>query len=198
MDLDSRQLLSLIAIVLTVVGVIPYIFDILRHKTKPHGFTWLVFATVTGIAFFAQYSDRGGAGSWPTGFTAFACLLIAILSVKYGERGITRFDWCCLSLSLLAVPLWQLTATPLYSVILVSLIDVTGFLPTFRKSWHRPGQETLSAYNIGSLKFLLAIFALENYTLTTLLYPIVVILINSTFVVMCSLRKRAIANTLSS
>jgi len=47
-------------------------------------------------------------------------------------------DWYFFLAALAAIPLWLLTRTPLYSVVVVTVIDALAYVPTFRKSWHRP------------------------------------------------------------
>jgi hypothetical protein len=117
---------------------------------------------------------------------------VAVLSIWYGEKRITTFDWGCLVFSLSAIPLWSLTSTPLYSVILISIIDIVAFLPTFRKARLDPGAETLLSYNIGNIKFLLALAALEQYNFVTVFYPAVVILSNVSFVLYSLYLRRVV------
>ncbi len=85
---------------------------------------------------------------------------------------------------------WLMTEDPLYSVIIISLIDVAAFYPTFRKSWHKPDEESLLSYNIASMKLFLSLFALDNFTVTTSLYALTIVITNTAFVIMCVMRRR--------
>ena len=63
----SKEIFGLLSLVLSVVSYVPYVRSIFVANTKPHAFTWLVWGTVMAIAFFAQLSDKAGAGSGQPG-----------------------------------------------------------------------------------------------------------------------------------
>jgi len=75
------------------------------------------------LPFFAQLSDKAGAGSWATGLSAAFCLDIGILALFRGEKHITRGDWIAFLTTFLAIPLWVVTSDLLWSVLLVTGID---------------------------------------------------------------------------
>ena len=188
--MDIKLTLALIAIGMTLVGYSFYFRDIFAHKTKPHAYSWLVWALLTAIAFFGQLHDNGGAGAWVTGVTAAISFIIFFLAIKQGEKNVTRSDKINLAAALLAIVPWLLIGDPLFSVILITIIDFLGFLPTIRKSWHKPYEETLIHYVLAGLKFVLAIMALETYTLTTWLYPASLVAANLFFVIMLITRRK--------
>src|SRR3990167_9255905 len=126
--------LGILATLIAIYAYIPYFRNIFRGKTKPHAFSWFVWFLLTAIAFFAQVSDNAGPGAWVTGFTAVICFVIFIFGLKRGEKDIVWIDWLSLVGALLALGLWAITNEPLLSVILITLIDALGFVPTFRKS----------------------------------------------------------------
>ncbi len=188
--IEYKTVLGIIAILIAFAGYIPYFRDIFRGKTKPHAFSWLVWASLTGIAFFGQIFDKGGAGAWVTGVTAAVSIVIFILALKKGEKDITSSDKWSLFGAGIALVLWFITNNPLGSIILVTLIDALGFYPTFRKSYYKPYQETMITFFLSGLKFVIALFALQHYSLITWLYPGSLILMNFVFVGMIMIRRR--------
>jgi hypothetical protein len=182
---DYQSILALIAVAIGIAGYAVYIRSILKGQTKPHFYTHLIWAIISSIAFAAQLHDHGGPGAWVMGLTAAACLSQALLALRYGEKNITRGDKIALFVSLSAILPWVLTKNPIGSVILICLIDVVAFYPTFRKSIRKPWEENLTSYNFANLKMFLSILALTNMTWVTVLYPAVVIGVNMTFVLMC-------------
>lgn len=188
--MDTKLILASIAIVMTLVGYSFYFRDIFAGKTKPHAYSWLVWALLTAIAFAGQLHDNGGAGAWVTGVTAAISFIIFFLAIKRGEKNVTRSDKINLAAALLAIVPWLLIGDPLFSVILITIIDFLGFFPTIRKSWHKPHEETLIHYVLAGLKFVLAILALDNYTLTTWLYPASLVAANLFFVIMLISRRK--------
>ncbi len=191
--MDFRIFLGAIATIIAIYSYIPYIRDIFKGKTKPHAFSWLVWGLITVIGFFAQVSDDGGAGAWATGYSAIVALTIFILALFRGEKEITKSDWASLFSAFVAMGLWAITNTPLFSVILISLIDAFGFLPTFRKSYHKPYQETMQTYVLSSVKYAIAIIALSNYSIITVLYPASLVLMNILFISLLVVRRKVIA-----
>lgn len=192
MDFLTPEWIGALAVVLGIVSQGLYIFSILRGQTKPHLFTWLVWTILGGIGYAAQVHDNAGPGAWVMGMTSIVCAITALLSLKYGEKTFTRGDKISLVASLSALVPWILTNDPLGSVILISLIDVVAFYPTIRKSWMKPGEENLTAYNLATLKIFISLFALTNVTFTTALYPAVIVVVNTAFVLMCLARRKAL------
>ncbi len=188
--LGYKVVLGVIAVLIALAGYVPYFRDIFRGKTKPHAFSWLIWASLTGIAFFGQIFDKGGAGAWVTGFTALVSFVIFILAIGRGEKNITSSDKWSLGGAVIALVLWFLTHNPLGSVILITLIDALGFYPTFRKSYYKPDEETMLTFFLSGLKFVIAIIALENYSVVTYLYPASLVLMNFIFVGLLVVRRR--------
>lgn len=173
-----RTVLGVIAIALSLAGLIPYIVSILRRQTVPHIFTWLIWSAMTWIAFLAQISDGGGPGSWVTGVSAVLCIVILLLAIPYGERDVRTLDWISLAVAVAAGGLWALTDSVVTAILLVTLIDAIGFLPTIRKCWHKPESETLLNYYLSAVKHTISIPALTNLSVITVVYPAVVGLMN--------------------
>ena len=186
-----KAVLGVVAILLGLLSYIPYIISIHKGQTKPHAFSWLVWGLLMMIGFSAQIYDGGGAGAWVTGFSGLVSLYVAWKAWCIRTKNtITRSDWCMLIATLLAIPLWLLTQNPLWSVLLISVIDVAGFYPTFRKAYNLPNEEYTPSYNIGTAKHLISIAALQNYSVITAFYPAVLAAANIVFVLFVYIRRR--------
>lgn len=176
--MDIKSLLGLIAVAISIFSLFPYIYDILKKKTKPHLYTWIIWTPLTFIAFFSQLSDNAGAGAWTTGVTAMLCLIILALSVKYGTKDITNSDKVILAGVIVATALFFIVNNALLSIVLVTFIDVAAFYPTIRKSIKKPYEETLSTHNLAALKHFISLFALDRVSVITALYPSAVFIAN--------------------
>ena len=130
----DKQWLGYVSLLCGVMGYGTYLWSILSHRTRPHAFSWVVWGTVTAVVFYAQVIKGAGAGAWATGFSSGICFIVTGFAFYRGEKKITLTDWLAFSGALLAIPVGYLTQDPLWSVILVTLIDQLGFYPTFRKS----------------------------------------------------------------
>lgn len=190
MLVTMREILTVFIVILEFVGYKPYVRDVLRGKTHPHAFSWLIWGFVTTIAFGLQISHGGGVGSYVTLAAGLISFFVFGLALRSGKRDITRLDVLFFVLAIIAMITWLVAKQPLLSVILLCITDLLGFAPTVRKSWHKPDQETLSTYALGSVRHGLSIIALSHYNLITALYPIVWVIANGSFSAMLVLRRR--------
>ena len=191
--MNYKEILGGIAVVIAFISYVPYIRDIFNNKTKPHAFSWLVYSVMTGIAFFGQIVGGGGAGAWVNGLTAIVCFVIFIFGLLKGRANIVFIDWISLLGAVVALIFWFITKGPLLSVILVTIIDALGFFPTFRKSFHKPHEETLITYFLSALKYVFALFALDIFSVVTALFPLYLVFANSAFFIMALIRKRQLS-----
>lgn len=170
------QLVGLAAVVLTVVAYVPYIGAIRAKAVKPHFFSWLIWSLTTVIVFFAQMAAEGGAGAWSTGMSAAITLYVAWLAlVLRSDFSNTTVDWCFLVAAMLSLPVWFFTDDPLWSVVILTVVDAFGFGPTLRKAWHKPQEESMQFYLLFGARSLLSVAALESRTLTTVLFPVAMV-----------------------
>ncbi len=191
--LMPKEILSFIAIILTFIAFVPYIHSIRQNKTRPHVFSWIIWGSTTFVVFLAQLADKGGAGAWPIGVSGIVTLYIAALAyTKKADITITRTDWLFLTTALTALPLWYLTADPLWAVIILTTVDVLGFGPTFRKAYSHPLEEQLKLYVIVATRNLITILALEHYSLTTTLFPAALAAACMLFILMVVHRRRVL------
>ena len=173
-----KEIIGIIAVIITFVGYIPYIRDTIKGKTKPHVYSWFIWAFVTFIIFALQVLGHAGAGALTTLATAFLCLIIFILGMRNGHKDITKFDTVTFVISLIAIGIWVFAKQPVISTILIVTINTLANLPTIRKSWKDPHSETLFTWEMGAVRNFLGILALANYSLLTWLYPVTNLLIN--------------------
>lgn len=193
MSID-KEILSAIAIGLTFVSFFPYIRSILRGTTKPHVFSWIIWGSTTLVVFAAQLADGGGAGAWPIGFSGVITIFVAALAfAKRSDISITGSDWLFLLAAATSLPCWYLTANPLWAVMILTAVDIMGFGPTFRKAYAHPFDEQLTFFVLMAARNLVAAAALENYSLTTLLFPIALAFACVVFIGMVAYRRRIIA-----
>lgn len=186
---DYKNIFGYVSTFLVLVGAFRYARDTVRAKTRPHAFTWLVWGLLSGIAFVAQVISHAGAGSWIVGASSLYSLAISIYAFFYGDRKFTAFDWKSLSGALLGILLWVITKQPVIAVIIVSITDFLGFLPTYKKAFFKPFEETLSEYVFSSIAMLIGLFALSEITLTTTLYPATLVLSNGAFAILLVVRR---------
>lgn len=186
-----REILSSIAVVIALYSYWSYIRSIFRGKTEPHVFSWAIWAITTGIAFFAQVAWWWGWGSAQNGITFLVCIIIALLALKYWQKGkFHKLDWYSLFLSFLAIGLWFITKNPFYGSLFAMLADAIGYIPTFRKVWRNPESEPSRYYFLMNIKHGLSLLALPEYNATTMVFSGSVITINFLLIFVQYIRKK--------
>lgn len=188
-----KDVIGITAVILTFVGYIPYIQDTIKGKTKPHIYSWFIWAFVTFIIFALQILGKGGAGAFVTLATAILCLTIFILGLKNGQKDITKFDTATFIVALIAIFVWIFAKQPAISNLLIITINTLANLPTIRKSWNNPYSETLFTWEMGAIRNLLGLIALANYSLLTWLYPATNLLINILVSTLLIVRRKQVS-----
>lgn len=189
---DIKTIISIIAVFLTFVAYVPYVRDTFSGKTTPHVYTWFIWGLVTAIAFGLQVGGGAGVGSWVTLAVVIACFFVFILGMRNGKKDITSSDTIFFLLSLAALFLWLGAKQPVLSILLVSATDMLGFVPTIRKSWNKPYSETLFLYELNAFRHALSLFALQQYSIVTWLYPASWTIANGLFSIMLIIRRKQI------
>ena len=189
---DYKVWLAIVAVCLTIFSYAPYLRGIFLGTTKPHLFTWIVWALTTSIAAIIQIVKGAASGAWPTSVGAILCILVSLLSIKRGSTDIKKIDWLFLLASLGALPLWAISKDPTWSAILVTGICIVASFPTLRKSWSSPEQEVALTYAIGIVRFLLSIVALKSYSIATTVSPAGMVFMNILIFSLLLIRRRII------
>ncbi len=191
---DYKEFIGLIGVIISLAAYAVYFRDIFWRGTKPHAFSWLVWAILGGIAFAAQTLGGAGAGSWVILVDTIACSCFFLLALFKGEKSYTTLDWASLVLAFFSLLLWWITKSPTFSVLLITLVEVFAFIPTYRKSFYKPFEESASLFIVGTVKYTASFFALSVYSIDTAFYIGALVFINGIFVVMLLLRRKRTTN----
>ena len=193
MNSDIKTILGVAAVALTLLGYLPYFYSILQKKTKPHLYSWIIYALDAFIIFALQITHGAGVGSVSVLTVAIMCLIVIVLTLRNQEKlDITRSDKIFSILALVALVLWLFVQQPLLSSVLIMIVDIMGFAPTVRKSWNRPYSETPVFYAINILRFTLTLASIQEYSIITALYPSVWLIGNTFFTLMLIFRRNVI------
>ncbi|WP_221794996.1 hypothetical protein [Oceanobacter mangrovi] len=192
--LSYEWMFGIVGIVLTLVGFYPYVRGIATGKVKPHLFSWLIWAMTTLVVFVAQLQSGGGAGAWTMGVSGSITLGIAVVAwLRHSDISISRSDWLFLLAALSSLPLWYLSSDPLWAVVLLTLVDLAGFVPTGRKVWSRPDSESLAFYSLFAVRNLVSVLALEVVSVATALFPLAMTLACVLLMLIMVLRRRQLS-----
>ncbi len=153
-----------------------YLWSVLKWETKPHMYTMLLYVIITGIIFYSQLQSGAWFGSVYVGVVFLFWCLIFILSFWYGTDDVIFADKVCLVFALATIPLWYFTWNPLYSVILIMIIDVFSSAPTVRKTINDPYSENIYVFVVEFIGIIFSILALSQINFLSTGYLIYIML----------------------
>ncbi len=185
-----KEAVAIVAALLAVAGNLPYLRDILKGRVKPHPYTWLVGAIVSGTVFFGMIAKGAGIGALPVAASEIFTVIIFLFSLKYGFKGITSTDKIFLAVALAGLLPWLFTSDPTLSIVIAVAIDLASLVPTFRKTWAYPLTETPLLYGTNVLRHILLLFSLQTYNIATTLHSLAMIGTNTAMTAVILLRRK--------
>lgn len=177
--MSEQEIFGVLSLAAIIFNTSWYLYKMRTGQIRGHAFSWLLWGVLMMIAAPAMYLDNAGPGAWSISVGAILCLIIAAVSARKGLGYVTRFDWGCLALGIAAIPVWILTGNALYSVLMVTSIDGVGYLPSIRKAWALPYEESLLIWLVNIVGNISTLLAIENYTLITTTYHVMMLVMNS-------------------
>lgn len=187
-----KQVLGIVTILLAFIGYVPYLRDTFAGKTKPHLVSWFLWTIVSFIAFGLQWSKGGGAGAYSNFAMGVISLILFIQGFKNGTKNIKPADVVSFILAITAIVLWLVVHQPVWSIILVVLIDIFSFTPTFIKSWNKPRQETMFTWVLSVVRQFLVLLSLQSFNFVTALFPLYALSANIIFCAELIVRRRMV------
>lgn len=188
--MDLKLLFSIIATAIGVAAFFPYLRDTFSRRTKPHPYTWLIWGITQGTAVAGIWHGGGGWGALNLMVGTVFVIIVFLVSLKYGTRNITKSDTVILIAALIAIVVWWQLDQPLIAVIMISAIDVIGYVPSFRKSYQEPWSEYLVTWIAFCVANVFTIWALGEYNLLTTTYLITITAANLSFLLFCVYRRQ--------
>jgi hypothetical protein len=161
-----------------LASAIPYVLNIVKGRTRPRMFSWLVWTLLGAIATGAAYTEGEHASAALTAAATVETASIVVLGWRYGNRNFERLDLCCLVGVTIGLTLWALLDSPLSGLVAALLIDILAAIPTVRHAWRRPTEEAAAAYLLCAIAAVCCLAAMSEYTLVGLLYPVYLLALN--------------------
>jgi len=141
---------------------IPYIFSIVRGKTKPHQFTMLIWTVMNGIIVFSQFLAGARASMLISAVFLIYAAVDFGLSFKYGVRNSSRYDKLLLAFSLGTIVLWALTRDNALAIWLTVLIDIFATTMLVLKIKAHPGSEPFRLWLIAAVAYVFTCLSLAD------------------------------------
>lgn len=177
--------------ILSLLAFIPYIRDILLHKTKPERASWIIWAVLGAIAFFSQSAKGASDSLWMPGVQTLGVFIVVLLSIKNGVGGLgKKRDAISLIIAFLGIILWFLTKEALVALLIAIGIDFIGVVLTVIKAYKDPESETMATWVLASLAGLFSAFSVGHWNFSLLIYPLYIFLANLLVVIAIQLGNK--------
>lgn len=175
----------------SILCFVPYIITILRGKTRPNRATWWIWTVLSFVISLSYYFTGAGNTIWLPVCGGIGQLIIAILSLKYGEGGWSRFDRICLLGVGISLVLWRQFDSPFLALLFNIIVDCLGALPTIKKSYSEPETENLLTWSLYLIGSTLNLLAIERLSFGLLAFPLYIFFVNAS-IVACLVRPKVI------
>jgi len=195
---DVKVVLGVVAGVIAFLAYIVYIVSIFRGRSKPNRVTWWIWAFM-GLVLALSYQFSGAVNTiWVPYVEFLGPFSIALLSIKYGEGGLTnKTDLFSFLGAVISIILWIIFDNPVIALVTSLAVDSFAIIPTIKKSYLRPEGEDFWAWFGTGLADSLNMFAVEKFTFAILVYPIYMLVSDLIIIFILLLKKKDIMRDIS-
>lgn len=173
-----------ISSILIFASFVVYEWSIIKGGTKPHRTTRLVLLIITSLGAISLLTQQDKVAIWLIGISAVQCLIVFLLSLKYGMGGWSKTDLLCLFIALIGIITWKITNNPALGLYASVIADFTGMIPTLVKTYRSPDTEYLPVYILDILATVFTLLAIRNWQIQGFLYPLYLFVISLTMLLL--------------
>jgi len=154
--MSLRTWFVVIATILGVLQVVPYIRSVLKGQTKPSRVAYLIWFFTDCVTFAGLVAVGFSGAAWLTLSFIFTQLFVIALLPKYGVGGKSKFDIACFVFGLLAIVGWIVIQTvfhslengAIFAVVMTTSAVLVANINMIRKLLAHPLSEDVTAWGI--------------------------------------------------
>ncbi len=167
-----KDILSVLAGIIFLVGFVPYIRAILRKKDpiKPSKVSWLIWTANDAMILSGMVAKHSLSGQIVGAL--LGSIVTLVLALKFGKAEWTWVDKGSLAGSILGVILWALLKEPNFCIVISVGVALVGSIPTYVSMWNSPEDEDKVGWTIFSSSSIFAIGAIPALTWEDATQPI--------------------------
>jgi hypothetical protein len=182
-------ILGVLAGLVGIAGMTPYIRDTVRRSTRPHRGTWMIWGV---LAIAVCMSQRADGASWSlvmAGTQVVLNALVIILAIRLGTGAVSAADTVLITIAGVGVAGWLIAGEPIVATACVVAADLIATGMMVPKTWRDPDSETLSTFASASLVGALAAGSVGALEPSLLLYPLYYCVANGALALLISNRR---------
>ena len=173
--MTETYFLGLLAQFILAISILPYVISIFRGTVKPNRISWFIWSII-GFAFWLITPPTADeVTKMLTLVFMVNPTIIFILTLFKGEYikpdNLEKFS---LIVGLSAILIWYVfkDSSGVFPISIAISADFCALIPTLRFVFSAPDEETPLAWIFLFLGSLIAVFAIENYNLESILLPV--------------------------
>ncbi len=189
----------LIAVIASLIGIIPYFRGTLNGTVRPNRVSWFLWIVTAGIAFAAEIRQGVGFPALTTLMAGFNPLLVFVATFFAPGQAvwkISRFDLSCGICAVLAIVLWQVSGSANVGLFFAIVAEVFAAIPTVHKAIRQPETENALPFLSSNVRHVLKILTVAQWSFASLAFVLYDAFINN-FIAFLVLRKRNKANVIT-
>jgi hypothetical protein len=183
-------LYGVLSVVFAIIGFAPYIYTILKGRTKPEKSSWWIWSLLMVVALATQVAQGA---TWSLALTAtflFCNIAIATLALKHGYGHFKPRDVVAIVAAIFGIVFWVFTDNALAALLITISIDFLGNWLTMAKSWRAPYTENRFMWLMVSIASVFSLLAVGEVNTQVAIFPAYSVIVNTAcFLVICNRRR---------
>jgi hypothetical protein len=171
---------GVLSIGFSVLSGAPYLYSIIKGKTKPHQLTWIVYTIVNGVVVVSQYLEGARNSVLISEFYFVYCAIVVFLSIKYGVRNTSKYDRILFAMSIATLVVWAFTKNNDLAIWLTAVIDTLATAMLMLKVHLHPKSEALTPWITGTVAYVFSCLSLAGR-------PLGILYVRPTYGLLCDL-----------
>lgn len=178
--MDTKDYLSVLSGVLVFAGFMPYAVAIMRQKTIPSQATWLIWATLDGVAIWGMYVK--GTVNGQIVVSVIVATGTFVFALFYGKREWKKRDYYCFAGALVCIGIGLIF--PVLAIVMSMTVLFLGAIPIFGETLADPSNESLPAWVLYWLGCVAMILGIREWTFEDASQPIAFAIIETTMLIL--------------
>jgi len=179
--MNVHLLIGIVAAIVQLYAIVPYVKDILRRETRPNVVSWALWTLLQLIAIWIMVTSTDGfswalfvliAATLNTSFVVFLCLR------GYGDKEFGFVEKACLAIALVAIGLYLVTKDAKLAIGFNIAADLVAAWPTIMKTAKDPRSEAWFPWFLVSVAAALGVISSEIRDAENLAFPVYLALVN--------------------
>ncbi len=179
-------LLLAFSVIVTTVGLYPYVRATARGIVRPRLVTWGVWLVLAAVMTISALLEGHLASAILSVQCLVGCLIVVTFGWRSGSREIHKLDIMCLIGASLGIAALVVLHNPTIALLIAITVDGIAFIPTLYHAWKRPYEEGMACYvcNVGAASLACLAALLANTSFMGAIYPLYSISFNSVMVLL--------------